>query len=74
MLLVEDSNTRLKKVMTFWVLCPFHSEKTPSFTVSDDKGFLSLFWVCSAHGDVISLCIMQNESVDFKEALKILSC
>jgi len=33
-------------------LCPFHSEKTPSFTVSQDKGFYHCFG-CGAHGDVI---------------------
>ena len=35
-------------------LCPFHNEKTPSFTVSDDKNFYHCFG-CGAHGDVISL-------------------
>ena len=33
-------------------LCPFHKEKTPSFTVNDDKGFYHCFG-CGAHGDVI---------------------
>ena len=63
--------TLVKKGNDFLGLCPFHSEKTPSFTVSDDKGFFHCFG-CSAHGDVISF-VMQKESVDFKEALKILA-
>ena len=63
--------TLVKKGNDFLGLCPFHSEKTPSFTVSDEKGFFHCFG-CSAHGDVISF-VMQNESVDFKEALKILA-
>ena len=32
--------------------CPFHNEKTPSFTVNDDKGFYHCFG-CGAHGDAI---------------------
>jgi len=61
----------VKKGNDFLGLCPFHREKTPSFTVSNDKGFFHCFG-CSAHGDVISF-VMQKESVDFKEALKILA-
>ncbi|MGY8961828.1 MAG: CHC2 zinc finger domain-containing protein, partial [Alphaproteobacteria bacterium] len=33
-------------------LCPFHDERTPSFTVNEDKGFYHCFG-CGAHGDVI---------------------
>ncbi|MBW8783875.1 MAG: DNA primase, partial [Novosphingobium sp.] len=36
----------------FKACCPFHNEKTPSFTVNDDKGFYHCFG-CGAHGDVI---------------------
>jgi putative DNA primase/helicase len=36
-------------------LCPFHSERTPSFTVSDRKGFYHCYG-CNAHGDVIDWC------------------
>lgn len=32
--------------------CPFHNEKTPSFTINDDKGFYHCFG-CGAHGDAI---------------------
>ena len=41
-----------KKGSDFIGLCPFHNEKTPSFTVSNDKGFYHCFG-CGAHGDVI---------------------
>ena len=61
----------LKKGNDFIGLCPFHNEKTPSFTVSDDKGFFHCFG-CGAHGDIISF-VMQKESIDFKETIKILA-
>ena len=63
--------TLVKKGNDFLGLCPFHTEKTPSFTVSDDKGFFHCFG-CSAHGDVISF-VMQKESMEFKEAIKLLA-
>jgi len=51
-----------------WVgLCPFHSEKTPSFTVVEDKGFYHCFG-CGAHGDALSF-VMAVERLEFKEAL-----
>jgi DNA primase len=52
-------------------LCPFHSEKTPSFSVSDEKGFFHCFG-CGAHGDVISF-VMQTESLGFAEAVEKLA-
>ena len=61
----------VKKGTDFLGLCPFHNEKTPSFSVSDEKGFFHCFG-CSAHGDVISF-VMQKESIDFREALKLLA-
>ncbi len=51
-----------------WVgLCPFHGEKTPSFTVVEDKGFYHCFG-CGAHGDALSF-VMAIERLDFKDAL-----
>ena len=49
-------------------LCPFHNEKSPSFTVSDDKGFFHCFG-CGAHGDVIGF-IMRTEGLTFPEAVQ----
>jgi DNA primase len=48
-------------------LCPFHNEKTPSFTVNDSKEFYHCFG-CGAHGNVVNF-VMQNEGIGFKEAL-----
>lgn len=52
-------------------LCPFHTEKTPSFTVSDDKGFYHCFG-CGAHGDVISF-LTEAERLSFPEAVEQLA-
>ncbi len=48
-------------------LCPFHNEKSPSFTVNNEKGFYHCFG-CSAHGDIISF-VINNEGLDYKEAV-----
>ncbi|MFT6331962.1 MAG: DNA primase [Lentimonas sp.] len=48
-------------------LCPFHNEKTPSFTVNDQKGFFHCFG-CGAHGDIIGFT-MQSEGLGFGEAV-----
>jgi len=52
-------------------LCPFHNEKTPSFTVSDEKGFFHCFG-CGAHGDVIGF-VMRSEGLSFPEAVERLA-
>jgi DNA primase len=48
-------------------LCPFHREKTPSFTVSESKGFYHCFG-CQQHGNAIDF-VMATEGVDFGEAV-----
>ncbi len=52
-------------------LCPFHNEKSPSFTVSDDKGFFHCFG-CGAHGDAIGF-VMRADSLSFPEAVERLA-
>lgn len=52
----------------FQGLCPFHNEKTPSFTVNDVKGFYHCFG-CGEHGDIISFA-MKTRGLDFKEAVE----
>ena len=52
-------------------LCPFHKEKTPSFTVSDDKAFYHCFG-CGAHGDVIRF-VMETEGASFPEVVERLA-
>jgi len=47
-------------------LCPFHDERSPSFTVNPAKGFYHCFG-CGAHGDAIRF-VMEFDGVDFREA------
>ncbi|MDX1604656.1 MAG: DNA primase, partial [Candidatus Competibacterales bacterium] len=51
--------------------CPFHNEKTPSFTVSPDKQFYHCFG-CGAHGNAISF-VMAFERLEFREAVEELA-
>src|SRR3954469_2958598 len=51
--------------------CPFHNEKTPSFTVNDDKGFYHCFG-CGAHGDDIRF-LTDQRGMQFMDAVKELA-
>jgi DNA primase len=55
----------------FKACCPFHNEKTPSFTVNDDKHFYHCFG-CGAHGDAIRFLI-DNRGMPFMDAVKELA-
>lgn len=61
----------VKKGQNYWGCCPFHNEKTPSFSVSEEKGFYHCFG-CGEHGDIISFT-MKSENIDFKTAIKELA-
>ena len=52
-------------------LCPFHKEKTPSFTVNESKGFYHCFG-CGAHGSAIDF-VMNTEGLSFPEAVEKLA-
>jgi DNA primase len=52
-------------------LCPFHSEKTPSFSVREDRGFFHCFG-CGESGDVFKF-LMRRENLTFPEALEQLA-
>lgn len=56
---------------TFKGLCPFHDEKTPSFTVNKASRHYHCFG-CGAHGDALSF-LMEHERFEFKQALEFLS-
>src|SRR5579871_4655561 len=69
---VVGQKVTLKKAgSTFKGLCPFHSEKTPSFVVFPDKGNYHCFG-CGANGDIFSF-VMKTENLDFAEALRVLA-
>ncbi len=69
---VIGEHTRLKKAGRSWKgLCPFHNERTPSFTVDRDKGLYHCFG-CGAGGDVIHF-VRQIDRLDFPEAVEALA-
>lgn len=63
---------KLRKAGAAWSgLCPFHSERSPSFQVVPDKGFYHCFG-CGKHGDAFSW-VMEREGLNFPEALELLA-
>lgn len=69
---VIERDVPLKKAGTnYTACCPFHSEKTPSFTVSPTKQFYHCFG-CSAHGSAISF-LMEYNGMSFVEAVNDLA-
>ncbi len=69
---VVGDHTRLKKAGRSWKgLCPFHNERTPSFTVDRDKGLYHCFG-CGAGGDVIHF-VRQIDRLEFPEAVEVLA-
>jgi len=69
---VIDSRVALKKAgREYSACCPFHNEKTPSFTVSPAKQFYHCFG-CGAHGSAISF-LMEYERLEFVDAIEELA-
>ncbi|NDV91555.1 DNA primase [Alteromonas sp. 345S023] len=69
---IVDSRVKLKKAgKNYQACCPFHNEKTPSFTVSQDKQFYHCFG-CGAHGNAISF-MMEFDRLEFVEAIEELA-
>ncbi|MCU1497483.1 MAG: dnaG [Acidimicrobiales bacterium] len=69
---VISAHTQLKKVGANWSgLCPFHGEKSPSFSVNPEKGVFYCFG-CQARGDVISF-VRDFDHLDFQGAVEQLA-
>ena len=60
-----------KKGKDYWGCCPFHNEKTPSFSVNEQKGFYHCFG-CGEHGDIISF-VMKSQNMQYIDAIKELA-
>ena len=69
---IVSQYVKLKRSGSNYVgLCPFHNEKTPSFSVSQSKQFYYCFG-CGAGGNVFSF-VMQYDNCSFQEALQMLA-
>jgi DNA primase len=69
---VIGAHVRLKRAgRNFVGLCPFHNEKTPSFSVNPERGFFHCFG-CGAGGTVFNF-IMRTEGLNFPEAIESLA-
>ena len=68
---VGDFVTLKKKGADYKACCPFHNEKTPSFSVSPSKGIYKCFG-CGKSGTAVGF-VMEHESMTFTEALKYLA-
>ncbi|GIC78250.1 DNA primase [Moritella sp. F3] len=69
---IVEKRVKLKKAgKNYQACCPFHNEKSPSFTVSQDKQFYHCFG-CGAHGNAIGF-LMEYDNLEFVEAIEDLA-
>lgn len=68
---ISDYVPLKKRGRNYWGCCPFHHEKTASFSVTPDKGFFYCFG-CQAGGNVFNF-LMKIENLSFFEAVKLLA-
>jgi len=68
---IQDFVTLKKRGANYMGLCPFHNEKTPSFSVSPSKGIYKCFG-CDRGGNAVNF-IMEHEHLSYPEALRFLA-
>ena len=68
---LSDYLTLKKKGANYWACCPFHNEKTPSFSITPSKGIYKCFG-CGVAGDAINF-VMEIEGISFEEAIRLLA-
>ncbi|MEQ8199980.1 MAG: DNA primase [Syntrophomonadaceae bacterium] len=69
--LISESVQLSRKGNNYWGLCPFHGEKTPSFSVSRDKQMFYCFG-CHTGGNIFTF-LMKRDGLEFREALEMLA-
>ena len=69
--IISEYVTLKPKGRNIWGLCPFHAEKTPSFSVSPEKQMFYCFG-CGERGDIFTF-IMKYHNIDFKAARDLLA-
>ncbi len=69
---VSDYTPMIKKGKDYWGLCPFHNEKTPSFSVSPDKRLFCCFG-CGKKGVGSIYFIMEKEGLSYPDAVRFLA-
>lgn len=69
--IVSEEVVLKKKGSNYWGLCPFHGEKTPSFSVNPERGFFKCFG-CGVGGDAITF-LMKIHNWDYMQTIKYLA-
>lgn len=69
--IVSEEVVLKKKGSNYWGLCPFHGEKTPSFSVNAERGFFKCFG-CGVGGDAITF-LMKIHNWDYMQTIKYLA-
>src|SRR5437667_7540643 len=70
--LISQHATLRRTGRTYVALCPFHSERTPSFHIDPARQTWHCFGACSTGGDIFAF-VMKKEGCEFRDALRVLA-